>query len=113
MLRFPGAEASTILQERRMPNVKSLRERDSLRSSFLGGSALSLVRFLAGGTSFGQGPGGPVPVKAAALAQRKIAAGQPFVGTVMPLRRSTVGSAVAGRIVAFKHKEGDYVKEGE
>jgi multidrug resistance efflux pump len=52
-------------------------------------------------------------VKAAAVVQRKIAAGQPFVGTIMPLRRSTVGSAVAGRIVSFKHNEGDYVEEGE
>lgn len=60
-----------------------------------------------------QGGGAPVPVKAAPVAQRKVAAGQAFVGTVTPVRRSTVGSAVAGRIVKFTHNEGDYVEEGE
>src|SRR5262245_25083035 len=63
--------------------------------------------------ALGQGGGAPVPVKAAPVVQRKVAAGQAFVGTVTPVRRSTVGSAVAGRIVKFTHNEGDYVEEGE
>lgn len=65
------------------------------------------------GLSFGQGPTSAVPVKVVAVVQRKVAGGQAFVGTVTPARRSTVGSAVAGRIVAFNHNEGDYVEEGE
>lgn len=65
------------------------------------------------GLGFGQGPASAVPVKVAAVVQRKVASGQAFVGTVTPSRRSTVGSAVAGRIVAFNHNEGDYVEEGE
>jgi RND family efflux transporter MFP subunit len=55
---------------------------------------------------------GPAPVKVAPVTQRKVAAGQAFVGTVTPVRRSTVGSAVPGRIVEFRHNEGDYVEEG-
>jgi RND family efflux transporter MFP subunit len=62
---------------------------------------------------YAQGGGAPVPVKAAPIMQRKMAAGQAFVGTVTPSRRSTVGSAVSGRIVRFTHNEGDYVEEGE
>lgn len=56
---------------------------------------------------------GATPVRVSAVAQREIPGGLGFVGTVTPLRRSTVGSAVAGRIVEFRHNEGDYVKEGE
>ncbi|HTI50634.1 MAG TPA: efflux RND transporter periplasmic adaptor subunit [Planctomycetaceae bacterium] len=71
----------------------------------------SLALLLAApGATYGQGP---APVKVAPVTQRKVAAGQAFVGTVTPVRRSTVGSAVAGRIVEFRHNEGDYVEEGE
>lgn len=58
-------------------------------------------------------PGGPAPVKVAPLAQKRVAAGQSFVGTITPVRRSVVGSAVAGRIVEFPHNEGDYVEKGD
>jgi RND family efflux transporter MFP subunit len=53
------------------------------------------------------------PVKVAAVQRREIAAGQTFVGTIHPVRRGVVGSAVAGRVVKFLHNEGDYVDEGE
>jgi RND family efflux transporter MFP subunit len=60
-----------------------------------------------------QGPGTNAPVRVGVVTQRRVAGGQAFVGTVTPVRRSVVGSAVAGRIVEFRHNEGDYVKEGE
>lgn len=82
------------------------------------GSCLASVVFLGvivtqAGSGFGQGPANPVPVKVQPVVQRKVASGQAFVGTVTPSRRSTVGSAVAGRIVEFTHNEGDYVEAGE
>lgn len=57
--------------------------------------------------------GGPAPVSVAEIVQRKVAAGQTFVGTVMPVRKSTVGSAVDGRVVEYPINEGEYVKKGE
>src|SRR6185369_2398845 len=56
---------------------------------------------------------GPAPVAVQEVVQKKVAAGQTFVGTVMPLRKSVVGSAVDGRVVAYPINEGDYVKKGE
>lgn len=56
---------------------------------------------------------GPAPVSVQEVVQRKVAAGQSFVGTVMPLRKSTVGSAVDGRVVEYSVNEGDYVKKGD
>jgi len=53
------------------------------------------------------------PVKVSAIARGEIAAGQSYVGTIHPVRRGVVGSAVAGRVVKFLHNEGDYVEEGE
>jgi len=38
---------------------------------------------------------------------------QAFVGTVMPLKASTVGSAVDGRVLKFLVNEGDAVKAGD
>lgn len=52
-------------------------------------------------------------MKVARVVQKRVAAGQAFVGTVTPARRSVVGSAVAGRIVEFRHNEGDYVEKGD
>ncbi len=87
------------------------RRRWRFLACFLAGYLTLLVE--ANGVVFAQGGGNAVPVKAAPVMQRKVAAGQAFVGTVTPVRRSTVGSAVAGRIVKFTHNEGDYVEEGE
>ncbi|MCY2962491.1 MAG: efflux RND transporter periplasmic adaptor subunit [Planctomycetota bacterium] len=63
-------------------------------------------------TLWAQG-GGPAPVRVAPVTERVVSTGQPFVGTVTPARKSVIGSAVSGRIVEFKHNEGDYVEEGE
>lgn len=73
---------------------------------------LARVLSAATGSAFAQG-GGPVPVKVGEVVEREVSTGQAFVGTVTPVRRSVIGSAVAGRIVSLKHNEGDYVQEGE
>ena len=44
---------------------------------------------------------------------REVHEGQTFVGTVMPLKKSLVGSAVDGRVVEFPVNEGDAVKKGQ
>jgi len=50
---------------------------------------------------------GPAPVSVAPVVEREIAAGQTFVGTVRPVRRSTIGSAVDGRVIEVMVEEGD------
>jgi RND family efflux transporter MFP subunit len=57
--------------------------------------------------------GGPARVFAAPVIQKEVAAGQTFVGTVMPLRTSKVGSAVSGRVEEFLVDEGKPVKKGQ
>jgi RND family efflux transporter MFP subunit len=47
-----------------------------------------------------------------AVAQN-LATGKAFVGTLMPRRRSIVGSAVDGRVVEFIAKEGTWVRKGD
>ncbi|PQO44711.1 efflux RND transporter periplasmic adaptor subunit [Blastopirellula marina] len=58
-----------------------------------------------------QRPASPVVVQR--LVEADVAATQPFVGTVMPRRQATIGSAVAGRVSEFYFEEGDAVKAGE
>jgi RND family efflux transporter MFP subunit len=65
------------------------------------------------GSAGGQPPLGPVPVVAGRASTMEFAAGQPFVGTVMPARASDVGSAVDGRLVDFPILDGQHVAEGE
>lgn len=63
-----------------------------------------------GGDSRGQAP---VPVVVGRVATMQLAAGQAFVGTVVPARTSDVGSAVDGRLVEFPIVDGQHVAEGE
>jgi RND family efflux transporter MFP subunit len=56
---------------------------------------------------------GPARVVVAQVSADEVEAGQTFVGTVMPLRLSTVGSAAAGRVEEFLVNEGDQVKQGQ
>jgi multidrug efflux pump subunit AcrA (membrane-fusion protein) len=58
-------------------------------------------------------PGGPMPVVVSPVDQRQVSAGRTFVGTVLPSRRSTVGSAVDERVVELHVNDGDWVREGE
>ncbi len=60
-----------------------------------------------------QGPGYRCAVVVARVIEAQINAGRRVVGTVMPLRSSTIGSAVDGRVVEFFIDHGDPVKEGE
>jgi RND family efflux transporter MFP subunit len=52
---------------------------------------------------------GPEPVAVGPVVQQEVSSGQAFVGTVVPLRTSTVGGAVEGRVVGFFVNEGDRV----
>jgi RND family efflux transporter MFP subunit len=61
----------------------------------------------------GQPPGREALVGVTKIEQREVDEGQAFVGTVYPLRTSTVGSTQAGRVVEFLVNEGDLVAEGQ
>ncbi|QDT15811.1 efflux RND transporter periplasmic adaptor subunit [Alienimonas californiensis] len=52
-------------------------------------------------------------VDVAPVRQAQVASGREFVGTVMPLKLATVGSAVDGRIVDFPVERGDRVEAGD
>jgi len=62
-------------------------------------------------------PGGgfnaATPVVVARVEQRAVSAGRTFVGTVLPSRRSTVGSAVDERVIKLHVNDGDWVREGD
>lgn len=55
----------------------------------------------------------PSPVFVETLREEQISEGHSFVGTLMPLRASVVGSAAAGRVEEFLVNEGDPVKKGQ
>ncbi len=55
----------------------------------------------------------PANVKVTQVIEQEVTAGQTFVGTVMPLRKSTVGSAVDGRVIEFMVNAGDAVKKDQ
>jgi len=59
--------------------------------------------------SFAQPPQQPVTVIVVPVVQREVAAGQTFVGAVVPPRRSVIGSAVDGRVSALYVDAGDAV----
>ena len=52
-------------------------------------------------------------VVVARVIQREVNTAMRVVGTVMPVRRSTIGSAVDGRVVEFLVNQGDAVKKGQ
>jgi RND family efflux transporter MFP subunit len=54
-----------------------------------------------------QPPQQPVTVIVAPIVQREVSAGQTFVGAVVPLRRSIIGSAVDGRVSELYVDAGD------
>jgi RND family efflux transporter MFP subunit len=58
-----------------------------------------------------QGPPAAL-VAVSPVVEREVAASQAFVGTVMPLRKTTIGSAVDGRVIEFPLNEGDRVERG-
>jgi multidrug efflux pump subunit AcrA (membrane-fusion protein) len=78
--------------------------RNSLRPALLAAVSLSITSPL-----FAQG-GGPAPVRVSRVSEAEIVPEQPFVGTVMPLKKAIVGSAVDGRVIEYSIKQGDYVE---
>ncbi len=60
-----------------------------------------------------QPPGASSPVEVARVIISEVQQGQRVVGTVEPLRVSTIGSAVAGRVENFRVNNGQFVKQGE
>lgn len=55
----------------------------------------------------------PTPVAVSLVVQQEVRAAQAFIGTILPLRTSTVGSAVEERVVDFPVREGDRVRQGD
>ena len=53
------------------------------------------------------------PVAVTAVVEREVATGQTFVGTVMPLKTSVIGSAVDGRVIEYPVDEGQFVKKDQ
>jgi RND family efflux transporter MFP subunit len=76
-------------------------------------SSLLAFPWMAVGTAAPPVPQGPVPVAVARARSTDLAAGQPFVGTVLPARTSDVGSAVDGRLVDIPVVDGQRVAAGE
>jgi RND family efflux transporter MFP subunit len=55
----------------------------------------------------------PAAVAVAPVVEREVTASQTFVGTVMPLRKAVVGSAVDGRVIEYPLNEGERVQKGQ
>jgi RND family efflux transporter MFP subunit len=55
----------------------------------------------------------PAAVVVTPVIEREVKGGHRAVGTIMPLRRSTVGSAVDGRVIEYLIDLGDPVKQGQ
>ena len=71
-----------------------------------------LVAVLSAGRVSWAQPGAAL-VDVSPVVQQEIAVGQTSVGTVMPLKKAIIGSAVDGRVIEFPHNEGDRVERGE
>lgn len=86
---------------------------EMLRTLIARGSPL--VPLLVSAAASAQPPSaqGPAPVAVARSETRELAAGQPFVGTVLPARTSDVGSAVDGRVVDLPIVDGQRVEAGQ
>jgi len=63
--------------------------------------------------SLAQGPPQASLVVVSPVVEREVAVGQTFVGTVMPSKMATIGSAVDGRVIEFPLNEGDRVAKGQ
>jgi RND family efflux transporter MFP subunit len=74
--------------------------------------ALGLIALVPLHAALAQAPPA-APVVVSPITEQTVSSTQTLVGTVMPLRTSTVGSAVDGRLIEFLVNEGDAVKEGQ
>jgi RND family efflux transporter MFP subunit len=75
--------------------------------------ASCLLCAFAAGIAIAQPGAPPANVVTAKAIEREIVSGHTFVGSVMPKRVSSVGSAVDGRVIDFKITLGDRVKKGD
>jgi RND family efflux transporter MFP subunit len=75
-------------------------------------AALAVCAISTVGSALGQGPPAAL-VAVSPIVEREIISSQAFVGTVMPRRKSIVGSAVDGRVIEFPLNEGDRVTSGQ
>lgn len=66
---------------------------------------------LGGSAAVAQMP--PAPVVVAEAVEQEVSSGERFIGTVRPLKRATIGSAVDGRVVEFPVRVGDRVSSGD
>lgn len=80
--------------------------------SGLRGAAL-VVLFLAAGEAPAQSKTPLMTVAVSRVVKQDVAQGRSFVGTVVPNRVSTVGSAVAGRVAELLVEAGDRVQKGD
>ena len=60
-----------------------------------------------------QGPPRASLVVVSPVVEREVTVGQAFVGTVMPSKMATIGSAVDGRVIEFPLNEGDRVARSQ
>lgn len=104
---------------RRFLSLRSERESplmvDVLQLRVVLSGSLCWLVFCATERSVGaQGPNmPPPPVVVARVIKKEVASGQTYVGTVMPSKRSAVGSAVDGRVTEFPVNVGDRVAKGQ
>ncbi len=85
------------------------------QTRYVPGVLLSVAAVAISASAIAQPKGAPpaTPVVVAPVTSDEVATSQTFVGTVMPLKRATVGSAVDGRVLEFPVNEGDRVKKGD
>jgi len=79
-------------------------------------STLLLACLIPSAFVFAQGPKAglqPVTVVLDKVVEKEVAADQTFIGTLEPRRRSTVGSAVDGRVEQYPVNDGQWVKKGD
>jgi len=72
---------------------------------------VSTATSIASQSSPAQGPPAAL-VAVSPVIEREVTASQTVVGTVMPLRIATIGSAVDGRVIEFPLNEGDRIERG-
>jgi HlyD family secretion protein len=90
--------------------------RQTDRCRFFRPSTIFMLAFwaaLCATRAFTQPPGRESPVGVATIVEREVSAGQAFLGTVYPHRKSTVGSTEEDRVIKFPVNEGDLVEAGQ
>ncbi|WP_152049406.1 efflux RND transporter periplasmic adaptor subunit [Tautonia marina] len=75
-------------------------------------AAAMFMALTAGAVSSAQQTG-PTPVAVSTVVSRSVADGRSFVGSVVPVRESTVGSTVEERVAEFLVDEGERVEAGQ